>query len=152
LDAIHCKKRTLRTWFPLSMKAPKEMLLPLGIVSCLMLAACQPQQATPKGRAVVYRLFDLFQPEDLVGKVSPEDAGWKSLEWHVQDMVACPPPPPPEGTNAEPAAKPAAAIGFRSLKDVAELKISGSQLVGDIIGGAPVLDFTLRDNHGGAES
>ena len=119
---------------------------------CLLLSACHQQQS-PKNQTGVFRLFDLFQPDDLAGKVTPEDAGWKRTEWRTQDMAPWSPPPKTDETNSpQPAATQATALGFRALQDLGEPKINQGQLVGDITGSAPVLHFALKENRGGAES
>src|SRR4029453_2389985 len=56
------------------MKANKAFILP-GLVVGLLLSGCN-QKAPPRNQATVFRLFDLFQPEDLTGKVTLDDAGW----------------------------------------------------------------------------
>src|SRR5262245_47481103 len=120
---------------------------------CLLLSACH-QQESPKTQTAVFRLFDLFQPEDLAGKVTPEDAGWKRTEWRTQDMVAwSPPPKSDDADNPQPAAaRPPAALGFRALQDLGEPKMAQGELSADITGPAPILNFALKENRGGAES
>jgi arylsulfatase A-like enzyme len=122
-----------------------------GFAVALILSGCQ-QKAPPESQAAVFRLFDLFQPEDLTGKVTPEDAGWKRVEWRVQDMAPWTPPPKSDDDSPKPVATPAPALGFRALNDVTELKTAAGQLTGDITGPAPVLHFALKENRGGAES
>jgi len=122
-----------------------------GLALCLLFAACN-QHESPKTQTTVFRLFDLFQPEDVTGKLNPENAGWKRVEWRAQDMA---PWSPPSTTNEDarpPAAPQTAGLGFRSLNDLGELKLTEGQLSADITGAAPVLDFALKENRGGAES
>ena len=132
----------------------------LGLAAVMLVSGCQPK-ASPKNQSSVFRLFDLFQPEDLTGKVTPEDAGWKRVEWQAQDMAPWTPPPKSEGTNfdskpKEPALSlskgPASAIGFHALKDLAGLRLDQGKLVGDLTGASPILLFSLQINRGGAES
>jgi len=124
----------------------------VALLACavLLLPGCQPKSA-PKTQSTVFRLFDLFQPEDLTGKVSPEDVGWKRVEWQAQEMVPWTPSPKSDDTNSK-AKGPPSAIGFHALKDVAELKVDQGKLVGDITGASPMVLFSLKDNRGGAES
>lgn len=123
----------------------------LGLVGSLIWSGCQ-EKAPSKNQAAVFRLFDLFQPEDLTGKVTPEDAGWKRVEWPAQDMASWSPPPKTDDDTPKPATTPMRAIGFRALNDLAELKIEQGRLTGDVTGPAPVLHFALKENRGGAES
>src|SRR5437879_4855717 len=134
-------------------KANKRIRTFCGMAFCLLLSACHQQQESPKKQTAVFRLFDLFQPDDLAGKVTPDDAGWKRTEWRTQDMGPWTPPPKTEETNApQPAMTQVAALGFRALQDLDEPKIEQGQLTGDITGPAPILDFALKENRGGAES
>lgn len=125
--------------------------IPLILVVGLLLSGCH-QKAPSKNQAVVFRLFDLFQPEDLTGKVTFDDAGWKRVEWRAQDMAPWTPPPKAETESPKPTAAGVPALGFRALHDIAELKIEQGKLVGDITGSTPVLHFGLKQNRGGAES
>ena len=70
------------------MKANTKVLVVCCLLSCLILAACRQEQAAPtKTKTTVFRLFDLFQPEDLTGKVTPENAGWKRVEWRAAELT-----------------------------------------------------------------
>ncbi|HXG47564.1 MAG TPA: sulfatase, partial [Methylomirabilota bacterium] len=121
------------------------MLLGLGLAGCQREEASQPQ-------TTVFRLFDLYRPEDLAGKVTPEDAGWKRTEWRAADMARWE-PPASSGTDATPPpAANMAAIRFRALNDAGELRVEQGQLAGVSKGPAPVLHFALKDNRGGAAS
>src|SRR4030095_1218585 len=102
------------------MKANKACILP-GLVVGLILSGCN-QKAPSKNHASVFRLFDLFQPEDLTGKVTLDDAGWEPVEWRAQDMAPWPPPPNGETNSPKLAAAPAPAMGFRALNDLGEIK------------------------------
>src|SRR5260221_11021678 len=103
------------------MKANKTIRLCYGMVCCLLLPACH-QQESPKTRTSVLRLFDLFQPEDLTGKVTPENAGWKHFEWGVQDMAPWTPPPKPDTNNPQRAGTQTAPLGFSALNEHDEAK------------------------------
>jgi arylsulfatase A-like enzyme len=131
------------------MKA-NEAVAFLGLAAVLLLSGCQPK-SSPKNQATVFRLFDLFQPEDLTGKVTPEDVGWKRVEWQAQEMAPWTPPPKSDGTNSK-AKGPPSPIGFHALKDLEGLKLDQGKLVGDITGTTPILHFSLKENRGGAES
>ena len=84
------------------MKASKASILP-GLVVGLILSGCN-QKAPSKNQASVFRLFDLFQPEDLTGKVTLDNAGWKPMEWRAQDMAPWTPPANGETNSPRPAA------------------------------------------------
>src|SRR6516225_11589024 len=77
-----------------------------GLVLALILSGCQ-QKAPSKALPAVIRLFDVFQPEDLVGKVSPEDVGWRRVEWSGQAMA---PYVPPAGGDTNSTMAPATSI------------------------------------------
>jgi arylsulfatase A-like enzyme len=141
-------KRSLRSWH---ISKGNHARLILGLVGSLIWTGCQ-QKVPSKNQAAVFRLFDLFQPEDLTGKVTPEDAGWKRLEWPAQHMAPWNPPPKTDDETLKPATTPMPAIGFRALSDLAELKIEQGRLTGAVTGPAPVLHFALKENRGGAES
>ena len=68
------------------MKANIKNLFVSCLLFCLILVACRQEQSS-KTKTAVFRLFDLFQPEDLSGKVTPENAGWKRVEWRVAEMA-----------------------------------------------------------------
>src|SRR6185369_16222163 len=55
----------------------------VGLVAGLMWSGCGQQKLPQRKQARVIRLFDVFQPEDLSGKVSPEELGIKPVEWKV---------------------------------------------------------------------
>src|ERR1043166_4768781 len=134
------------------MRAIKQMPAIFGLGCCFLLSACHRQESA-KMEMAVFRLFDLFQPDDLTGKVTPENAGWKRVEWRVQDMAPWTPPAKTNDTNSpQPAPIQTAALGFRAVQDLDEPKIKEGQLTGEITGPEPVLDFALKENRGGAES
>ena len=141
-------KRSSRLW---PIRKGKHACLLLSLAGILIWSGCL-QKAPSKNQAAVFRLFDLFQPEDLIGKVTPEDAGWKRLEWRAQEMTPWSSPPKVGDSTPQPATTPMRAIGFRALNDVAKLKIEQDRLKGEITGPTPVLDFALKENRGGAES
>ncbi len=120
-------------------------------VACLIWAGCQ-QKESHKGKATVFRLFDLFQPEDLSGKLNPEDAGWPRIEWRAHDMTPWAPPPNSDTNSPRSALTTGPALGFRALNDIAGLKTEQAQLKGDITGPTPVLQFALNKNRSGSES
>ncbi len=134
------------------MKANYKILIVCCLLSGLMLSACRQEQAAQtKTKTAVFRLFDLFQPEDLKGKVTPENAGWKRVEWRAAEMARWTPPLNTETGTARKATF-ATPIGFRALNDVGEITTNQNQLSGEITGNEPVLQFALRENRGGAES
>src|SRR5262249_52357364 len=115
-----------------------------GLALGLLLSACQ-QHESPKNQTAVFRLFDLFQPTDLTGTVTPENAGWNRIEWRAQDMAPWTPPPKkdksdkPDADAPPPRTPQTAALAFRALNDLSEPKVSQGQLTADITGPAPVL-------------
>ncbi|GEM_PF-609958 len=132
------------------MKANKICLIP-GLVLCLIVSGCR-QNPAPKKQATVFHLFDLFQPDDLIGKITPEEAGWKRVEWRAQEMAPWSPPPKATTNSAAPVPNQASPIAFRAVKDLSGLRIDQGQLKGDSTGPSPVLDLALKENRGGAES
>ena len=96
-------------------------------------------------------MFDLFQPEDLAGKLGPDEAGWKRVEWNAAAMS-----PWSASTNntdnASSARAPSPELAYRPVQGVTGLKLEQGKLAGEITGPASVLDFVLRDNRGGADS
>jgi arylsulfatase A-like enzyme len=130
-------------------KAYKQLNLGCAIAFCLVLSACHKQEAKP---VAVFRLFDLFQPDDLIGKVTPEDAGWKRVEWQAPDMAPWTPPPKPDTNGPQRTVSQKADLNFRAVHDLGEPMISQGQLTSDITGPTPVLHFALKANRGGAES
>jgi len=56
-----------------------------------------------------------------------------------------------EGSN-QPRVTQAAPLAFRAINDLEEPKINQGQLIANIRGPAPILDFALKENRGGAES
>jgi arylsulfatase A-like enzyme len=130
----------------------KQACIVASFVAAIAFSGCQQKPAPPKSQAAVFRLFDLFQPDDLKGKVAPEDVGWKPVEWSAAEMAPWTPPPKAETNSHLPAAAVAPALGYRAIHDLGELKVDQGRLVGDITGPAPVLNFSLRYNRGGAES
>ena len=129
--------------------ASKSCILLCPVV-CLIWAGCQQKEA-PKSKATVFRLFDIFQPEDLSGKINPEDAGWPRLEWRAPDMTPWTPPPKSDTNSPRPALTAGPALGYRALNDLAGLKTEQVQLKGDITGPTPVLQFALNKNRSGSE-
>jgi len=132
---------------------PSRTLILAGLLGGLALSGCQ-QKAAPKFQPppTVFRLFDLFRPDDLTGKVTPADAAWRRFEWQAQDMTPWIPSLKTEtGNTSQPAPASASPIGFRARNDIGELKIDRGKLVGDLTGPRPILDFALKDNRGGAE-
>ncbi len=121
----------------------------------LALLGCHPKTASgpasKKSATAVYRLFDLFQPEDLSGKVSPEDAGWKRVEWRADEMAPWTPPPSEPGKTNE-VKTPPPVLGFQPLGDLTSLAVGQGRLAGEGTGPAPLLHFALRENRGGAEN
>ena len=132
------------------MRINKAFVFPVLAV-CVILSGCQ-QKSSSKNKAAVFRLFDLFQPEDLSGKVTPENAGWKRTEWKAQEIAPWTPPPKLDTNSPKLSVLTGPALGLRAFKDLAELKNEQSQLKGDITGPAPILHFALKENRGGAES
>ena len=132
------------------MKANIKNLFVSCLLFCLILVACRQEQSS-KTKTAVFRLFDLFQPEDLSGKVTPENAGWKRVEWRVAEMARWTPPLNTE-TGAARTATFATPIGFRALHDLGEITTNQNLLSGEITGDAPALHFALKENRGGAES
>jgi arylsulfatase A-like enzyme len=116
-----------------------------------MPACRQEQAAKTKVKTTVFRLFDIFQPEDLSGKVTPDNAGWKRVEWRAAAMARWTPPLNTE-TGTPRTATMTSPIGFRALNDLSELTTNQNQLSGEITGEAPALHFALKENRGGAES
>lgn len=123
---------------------------PLSLAAALILSGCN-EKPSPRNQTAVFRLFDLFQPEDLAGKVTPDDVGWKRVEWQAREMAPWTPPPKSDATNST-LAVPPTAIGFHAVKDISGLKVEQGKLVGDLTGAVPILQFSLKDNRGGAES
>jgi arylsulfatase A-like enzyme len=122
----------------------------LTLAAALILSGCH-KKSSPRNQAAVFRLFDLFQPEDLAGKVTLDDVGWKRVEWPAREMAPWTPPAKSDATNSPPAVPPTA-IAFHAVKDVSGLKVDQDKLVGDLAGAVPVVQFSLKDNRGGAES
>ena len=134
------------------MKATNRVLIACCLLSCLILPACRQEQAAKtKAKTTVFRLFDLFQPEDLNGKVTPDNAGWKRVEWRAADMAKWTPPLNTE-TGTPRTATMTSPVGFRALNDLGEITTNQNQLSGEITGNAPALHFALKENRGGAES
>lgn len=133
---------------------PEKFAFIIALVACFIpLPGCQPKPSLDtKSKPVVFRLFDLFRPEDLAQKVTPEEAGWRRYEWHASDMAPWSPQTKKE-TNHPPATAVAApSLSFRALNDLRAVAVDQGKLVGEITAAAPVLDFTLKENRGGAES
>jgi len=117
----------------------------------LLLTACRPQEA-PKTQTTVFRLFDLFQPDDLTGKLNPDDVGWKRVEWRASEMTPWTPPAKGEDRTNDSRNVQTSPIAFRAVSDLDEPKVSQGQLTANVTGPAPLLDFSLKDNRGGADS
>ena len=133
------------------MKANNKVIIICCLLACLILSACRKEQgAKSKTKTTVFRLFDLFQPEDLSGKVTPENAGWKRVEWRAAEMARWTPPSNTE-TGTPRTATMTSPIGFRALNDLSEITTNQNQLSGEITGDAPALHFALKENRGGAE-
>src|SRR6266536_5983529 len=98
------------------MKAIAKTLAACLLLILLILPGCQRRE-TPKSKTALFRLFDLFQPEDLAGTVTPENAGWKRVEWGVTNMSPWRPPVKTDDAASSPTAPAAPAIGFRALND-----------------------------------
>ena len=131
------------------MKATPPLAL-LCLAVALILSGCH-EKPSPRNQTAVFRLFDLFQPEDLAAKVTPDDVGWKQVEWQAREMAPWTPPSKSDDTNSTPFVPPTA-IGFHAVKDIGGLKLDQDKLVGDLTGAVSVLQFPLKDNRGGAES
>ena len=120
-------------------------------VSFLFLSACS-QQETAVNQSAVVRLFDIFEADDLMGKVTPDNAGWKRIEWQAEDMTPWQPPAKPENGDVQESVAQTSALGFAALNDLGDLKIDQERLMGTIAGPAPVLHFALLENRGGADT
>lgn len=123
----------------------------VGLTTGLLLWSGCREQATSRTPAPVYRLFDLFQPEDLAGKIGPEDVDWKRVEWFARDMVSWTPPAKSDGTNSKTKAM-GPALGFHPVQDLTGVKVDQSRLVAELAGSNAVLQLSFRDVRGGAES
>src|SRR6185503_11538886 len=111
----------------LHMKANHKVIIACCLLTCLILPACRQEQvAKTKTKTTVFRLFDLFQPEDLSGKVTPENAGWKRVEWSAAEMSKWVPPLNTD-TNTPRAASFASPIGFRALNDLGSITTNQNQ-------------------------
>ena len=134
------------------MKADNKIIIACCLLTCLVLSACRQEPASgAKAKTSVFRLFDLFQPADLNNKVTPENAGWKRVEWHATNMVQWTPPPIGE-TGLVRKVTLTSPIGFRALNDLGGLAVSQNQLAGEITGDASALHFALKENRGGAQA
>lgn len=134
------------------MNAAHKFLFAGCLLACLFFAACsQKQTANAKTKTALFRLFDLFQPEDLSDKVTPDNAGWERIEWRASEMGRWTPPLNSE-TGALRTAIQTAPIRVRALNDLSEITTNQNQLSGEITGAAPALHFALRENRGGATS
>ena len=65
----------------------KKLSTACALAVCLFLPGCHQQQQSAKTETAVFHLFDLFQPDDLKGKIGPDDVGWKRVEWRAQEMA-----------------------------------------------------------------
>jgi arylsulfatase A-like enzyme len=127
----------------------------VGLVVGLILPGCQQQKSSPsaKKQAAVYRLFDLFQPEDLSGKIAPEDAGLKPIVWRAQEMGPWTPPVAADTNSpAQAVTAPVPVIGFQAFTDLSDLKVDPGQLTGSVTGTNPIVHLAFKNNRGGAES
>ncbi|MDA1272740.1 MAG: sulfatase [Verrucomicrobia bacterium] len=132
------------------MKTNNSLILS-GFVFCLFLSACG-QKVTIEEQATTVRLFDIFEAEDLIGKITPDNAGWKRIEWSAEEMAPWQPPAKAEDGGVQESPKPAPNLGFRALNDLDVIKIDQGGLQGTIAGPAPVLHFALGKNRGGADA
>lgn len=134
------------------MKFNKACIVGL-VCGTLILLGCRQQNApAPKKQASVYRLFDLFQPEDLTGKINADEVGLPRMEWRAQQMASWTPPPKADTNSTVSGTNSAPALGFRPVKDVTDLRIDQGRLTGEVTGPVPILNFSFKDNRGGAES
>ena len=109
----------------------------LTVIACLLLSGCGQKQSQTNQAGLV-RLFDILEPDDLLNEFKLPAPGWDRTEWQANAMQAW------DGTNAAPA------LGFRAVADLEEPAISGTTLNARISGAAPLLQFALRNNRGGA--
>src|SRR5438093_13752202 len=130
--------RALPSRTPFDMNVRSCICRTIALCGLAALSACDQQVAARK-QVGLYRVFDLFQPEDLKNKVTPENAGWKRVEWMVQDMTPLPPAPKVDDTNSMPSVTPLTAIGFEALNDLKDVTTNQGQLVGQSTGAAPLL-------------
>ena len=92
----------------------------VGLVAAFILSGCGQQKLPQRKQAGVIRLFDVFQPEDLSGKVAPEELGIKPVEWKAQEMTAW--TPPPKGDTNSAAIKPPI-VGFGAFTNLNDLHV-----------------------------
>ncbi|MCF7763830.1 MAG: sulfatase [Verrucomicrobia bacterium] len=109
----------------------------LTVIACLLLSGCGQKQSQTNQAGLV-RLFDILEPDDLLNEFKLPAPGWDRTEWQANAMQAW------DGTNAAPA------LGFRAVADLEDPALSGSTLNARISGPAPMVQFALRDNRGGA--
>src|ERR1041385_5075904 len=99
------------------MKSNKACIVGL-VCGCLFVLGCRQQTApAPKKQASVYRLFDLFQPEDLTGKINADEVGLRRVGGRAQEMAPWTPPPKADTNSTPSASNSAPALGFRALQD-----------------------------------
>ena len=118
------------------MKIRRTLFL-ASFVCCLFLSACRQQDVAESGVSIV-RLFDIFEEDDLVGNVSLATAGWERTAWQASEMS------PWQVSEEVPS------MGFRGLNGLTNLELAGNALTSEIRGAAPVLQFALGQNRGGA--
>src|SRR5881396_3168964 len=143
--------RALPSRTPFDMNVRSCICRTIALCGLAALSACDQQVAARK-QVGLYRVFDLFQPEDLKDKVTPENAGWKRMEWQAQDMTPLPASPKVENGNSAPSGTPLSAIRFESFNDLKGVTTNQGQLVGESTGAAPILHLALKENRGGAGS
>ena len=115
----------------------RDSFLFVCLLACLLLLACSPQDAVENDVRIV-RLFDIFEEDDLTGNVSLATAGWERTAWQASEMV------PWEVSGEVPE------LGFRGVRGLSNLKLTGNAVTGEIRGVAPVLQFVLEENRGGS--
>ncbi len=128
-----------------------KVCLTTTLVIGVCLAGCQ-QKVVQKSKPAVFRLFDLFEPEDLTGAVTADDAGWPHLEWNAQSIAAAAPADTSLTNHPEAVPPLNPTLTYRPVQNISGLKIDQGNLVGDFTGAAPVLDFATTPNRGGADS
>ncbi|MDA7633203.1 sulfatase-like hydrolase/transferase [bacterium] len=115
----------------------RSTLLLVSFVACLFLPACGQRENVDSGVNIV-RLFDIFEADDLAGNVSLATAGWERTAWQASEMASW------QVSGEVPS------LGFRGLRGLTNLELSGNALTSEINGSAPVLQFALGQNRGGA--
>ena len=120
-----------------SCRQKSDFLSIIILVVGLLCSGCQ-QKAPKETQTAVFRLCDIFRPEDLTGAVVLDDAHWTQVAWNASEMALWTPPPKPEtGSPPQPTTDPVPALGYRALQDLGGLKIEQGKLVADFSGSAP---------------